>query len=138
MVQNAAKYAEEDKKRKEIVEAVNQAEGILHDTESKMEEYKSQIAGEEYDKLKGKIEETKTMLANKDDHSGEEIKQKVSDLQQASLKLFEMAYKKMAADREGSENKDKEEDKDKDKKADSNWRGRSTTSSPFKTIAHRH
>merc|ERR1712136_371295 len=120
MVQNAAKYAEEDKKKKEIVEAVNQAEGILHDTESKMEEYKSQIRGEEYDKLKGKIEETKTMLANKDDHSGEEIKQKVSDLQQASLKLFEMAYKKMAADREGSENKDKEEDKDKDKKADSN------------------
>jgi len=120
MVQNAAKYAEEDKKRKEIVEAVNQAEGIIHDTESKMEEYKSQIEGEEYDKLKAKIEETKTMLANKDDHSGEEIKQKVSDLQQASLKLFEMAYKKMAADREGSENKDKEEDKDKDKKADSN------------------
>merc|ERR1712135_160436 len=92
MVQDAAKYAEEDKKKKEIVEAVNQAEGILHDTESKMEEYKSQIQGEEYDKLKGKIEETKTMLA----------------------------YKKMAADREGSENKDKEEDKDKDKKADSN------------------
>merc|ERR1712135_106264 len=109
MVQDAAKYAEEDKKKKEIVEAVNQAEGILHDTESKMEEYKSQIQGEEYDKLKGKMEATKTMLANKDDHSGEEIKQKVSDLQQASLKLFELAYKKMAADREGSENKDKED-----------------------------
>jgi len=112
MVKNAEKYAEEDRKKKEIVEAVNQAEGIIHDTESKMEEYKDQLPSEEYSKLKTKIEETKTMLANKENESGEDIKAKVNDLQQASLKLFEMAYKKMAADREGSEPK-KEEDSDK-------------------------
>merc|ERR1719186_1569584 len=112
MVKNAEKYAEEDKKKKEIVEAVNQAEGIIHDTESKMDEYKDQIPSEEYDKLKTKIEETKTMLANKENETGEDIKAKVNDLQQASLKLFEMAYKKMAAEREGSETK-KEDDSDK-------------------------
>merc|ERR1712136_142779 len=112
MVRNAEQYAQEDQKKKEIVEAVNQAEGIIHDTESKMEEYKDQLPSEEYSKLKTKIEETKTMLANKENESGEDIKAKVNDLQQASLKLFEMAYKKMAADREGSEPK-KEEDSDK-------------------------
>lgn len=111
MVKNAEKYAEEDKKKKEIIEAVNQAEGIIHDTESKMEEYKDQLPSEEYDKLKAKIEETKTMLANKENETGEDIKAKVNDLQQASLKLFEMAYKKMAAEREGSETK-KEDDTD--------------------------
>merc|ERR1711942_361191 len=116
MVKNAEKYAEEDKKRKEIVEAVNQAEGIIHDTETKMDEYKDQIPSEEYDKLKAKIEETKTMLADKDNHSGEDIKAKVSDLQQASLKLFEIAYKKMAADRESSGEAKKE---DEDKKSES-------------------
>merc|ERR1712002_1131961 len=63
MVKNAEKYAEEDRRRKEIIEAVNQAEGIIHDTETKMEEYKDQLPSEEYDKLKTKIEETKTMLA---------------------------------------------------------------------------
>jgi len=120
MVKNAEKYAEEDKKKKEIIEAVNQAEGIIHDTESKMEEYKDQLPSEEYDKLKAKIEETKTMLANKENETGEDIKAKVNDLQQASLKLFEMAYKKMAAEREGSEAK-KEDDKkdDNDKKSES-------------------
>merc|ERR1712136_723021 len=61
MVKNAEKYAEEDKKRKEIVEIVNQAENVVHDTESKMEEYKDQLPSEEYSKLKTKIEETKTM-----------------------------------------------------------------------------
>merc|ERR1712048_1554343 len=116
MVKNAEKYAEEDKKKKEIIEAVNQAEGIIHDTESKMEEYKDQLPSEEYSKLKTKIEETKTMLANKDNESGEDIKAKVSDLQQASLKLFEMAYKKMAADRESSGEAKKE---DEDKKSES-------------------
>merc|ERR550534_2214985 len=116
MVKNAEKYAEEDKKKKEIIEAVNQAEGIIHDTESKMEEYKDQLPSEEYDKLKAKIEETKTMLANKENETGEDIKAKVNDLQQASLKLFEMAYKKMAADRESSETK---KDDDSDKKSES-------------------
>jgi len=120
MVKNAEKYAEEDKKKKEIVEAVNQAEGIIHDTETKMDEYKDQIPSEEYEKLKVKIEETKTMLAEKDSHSGEDIKSKVSDLQQASLKLFEIAYKKMAADRESSGSSEAETKSEDEKKADSN------------------
>merc|ERR1712203_125149 len=76
------------------------------------QEEKDQLPSEEYDKLKAKIEETKTMLANKENETGEDIKAKVNDLQQASLKLFEMAYKKMAAEREGSETK-KEDDSDK-------------------------
>ncbi|XP_036354965.1 stress-70 protein, mitochondrial isoform X2 [Octopus sinensis] len=47
MVKNAEKFAEEDRKKKEIVEAVNQAEGIIHDTESKMEEFKEQLPQDE-------------------------------------------------------------------------------------------
>ena len=47
MVKNAERYAAEDKVKKERVEVVNQAEGILHDTESKMEEYKEQLPKEE-------------------------------------------------------------------------------------------
>jgi len=75
---------------------------------------------DEAEDLKAKIEETKTMLANKENETGEDIKAKVNDLQQASLKLFEMAYKKMAAEREGNEAK-KEDDKkdDSDKKSES-------------------
>lgn len=42
------------------------------------------------------------MLANKDNADPEEIKKATSTLQQASLKLFELAYKKMASERESS------------------------------------
>merc|ERR1711874_479490 len=85
MVREAEANAEQDKINRERVEAINQAEGILHDTEAKMEE---------------KIVEVRDKLQDKENMDPEDIKKTVSDLQQSSLKLFEMAYKKMAADKD--------------------------------------
>ena len=47
MVQEAEKYAEEDKKRKDSIEAINHAESIVHDIETKMEEFKDQLPADE-------------------------------------------------------------------------------------------
>ncbi|XP_025835266.1 heat shock 70 kDa protein cognate 5 [Agrilus planipennis] len=102
MVKNAEQYAQQDKIKKERVEAVNQAEGIVHDTESKMEEFKDQLPKEECDKLREEIAKVKELLTNKDNVDPEEIRKTTGTLQQNSLKLFEMAYKKMAAERESS------------------------------------
>jgi len=103
MVRDAEAHAADDKLKKDRIEASNQAEGILHDTETKMEEYKDQLDSEEVAKMREKITEVRDKLANKDEMDPEEIKSTVSDLQQSSLKLFEIAYKKMAQDRnEGS------------------------------------
>merc|ERR1719479_323008 len=66
MVRNAEAHAEADKQKRDRIEAVNQAEGILHDTESKMEEYKDQLPAEDVTKMKDKIEEVRGALANKD------------------------------------------------------------------------
>merc|ERR1711997_550015 len=120
MVREGEKHAAEDQERKERIEAVNQAEGVLHDTESKVEEFKEQLPSEDVQKIKTQIEEVRGKLADKDNVTGEEIKKTVSELQQSSLKLFEMAYKKMAADREGgssgsSESSSSEEGKKEDK-----------------------
>nr|QWV59539.1 heat shock protein 70-5 [Lasioderma serricorne] len=100
MVRKAQEYAAADKLKKDRVEAINQAEGIIHDTESKMEEFKDQLPKDECDKLKEEIEKVKELLAKKDDSDPEEIRKQVGTLQQSSLKLFEVAYKKMAAERE--------------------------------------
>ncbi|OUC39595.1 chaperone protein DnaK [Trichinella nativa] len=95
MVREAEKHAEEDKKKKEIVEAVNHAEGVIHDTESKMEEFKSQLPEDEVEKLRKEIGEVRDLLSRKDSETVETIRQKTTQLQQASLKLFEAAYKKV-------------------------------------------
>merc|ERR1711988_1555120 len=114
MVREAEKHAQQDAIMKERIEAVNQAEGVLHDTETKLEEYKDQVPAEDVTKMKDQIKEVREKLANKDEMSGEEINKTVSDLQSSSLKMFEVAYKKMASEREsgsGSSNSSNEETK---------------------------
>lgn len=96
MIKNAEKYAEEDKKKKEIIDAVNQAEGIIHNTESKLDEFREHLPAEEVEGLKAKIAAAKEVLANKDNEDPEKIKSTVNELQQASLKSFETAYKKVS------------------------------------------
>jgi len=97
MVKNAEAHAQDDKQKKERVEAVNQAEGIIHDVESKVEEYQSQLPAEEVTKIKELIVKTRDALARKDELTGEEIKSTTNTLQQASLKLFELAYRKVSS-----------------------------------------
>jgi molecular chaperone DnaK len=47
MVKAAEQFAHADKQRRERVESTNQAEGVLHDTETKMDEYKAQLPQDE-------------------------------------------------------------------------------------------
>ena len=104
LIKDSEKFAEADKKKREVIEQVNQAEGIIHDTESKIEEFKSQLPEDECVKIKDKIQTVRELLAKKDDPDcdPEKLRTSVSDLQQASLKLFEIAYKKMAAEKDSS------------------------------------
>ncbi|KAH8877237.1 Stress-70 protein, mitochondrial [Schistosoma japonicum] len=97
MVRNAEQYAEIDKKRRDLVESVNQAESIVHDTESKINEYKDQLPADEREKLTALIEKLRSRLSNKDSETAESIKEATNELQQASLKLFEMAYRKVSS-----------------------------------------
>lgn len=96
-MKNAEQYAQADKVKRDRVEAINQAEGIVHDTETKMEEFKDQLPKEECDKLREEITKVRELLANKDSADPEEIRKSTGALQQASLKLFEMAYKKVSS-----------------------------------------
>jgi len=102
MVRAAEKFSADDKKRREVVEEVNRVESILHDTESKMEEYKSQLPSDEYQKLKEGATKLREKLSNKDNESMQSIKETADEFQRQSLRLFEMAYKKMQSDRESS------------------------------------
>ena len=47
------------------------------------------------DKLKEHLTNLKNVLDNKDNESPETLREKTNELQQASLKLFETAYKKV-------------------------------------------
>ena len=97
MIKESEKYAEKDKKRRELIEEINKGEAILHDTESKMEEFKDQLPKEEYEKLKEGIVKIREKLGaiDKENDTIDSIKPMIDEFQKDSLKLFEMAYKKV-------------------------------------------
>lgn len=109
MIKKAEKYAAEDAKRKEKVEAVNQAEGIIHDIESRIDEYKDQVPADEREKIKAGTTKVREMIANKDNHTAEAIKEATSHTQKDALHLFELAYKKMSAEREKGSSSSKDD-----------------------------
>ena len=96
MIREAEKHAAEDAERKELIEAVNQAESVIHDTDTKITEYADQINAEEAKVIKEEIETLRTKLADKDNLKAAEVRELIGQLQNKSLKLFEAAYKKMA------------------------------------------
>lgn len=99
MINEAEKFAETDKKRKEVIEATNDAEGIISNTEKSMNEFKDQLDKEEEKKIRDKIAELRALLAKGPDAlEAQEIKDSYGELQQGSLKLFEMVYKKKTAE----------------------------------------
>lgn len=52
MIREAERHAAEDAEKKELIEAINQAESVVHDTQSKLTEYADQLNAEEVCELK--------------------------------------------------------------------------------------
>ncbi len=90
MVHDAETHAEEDQKRKELVEARNHAEAMVHSVEKMLEEHGDKVSVEEKNDIEAKIADVRTALASED---AAEIGSKMEQLGQASMKLGEAVYK---------------------------------------------
>ena len=80
MVEEAAQNAEADQARRETIEARNTADGIIHSTESSIDEYKEQIDATKLEGLQAKIAEVKEFMAS-DEADAESIRERVGELQ---------------------------------------------------------
>ncbi|HYM03627.1 MAG TPA: molecular chaperone DnaK [Stellaceae bacterium] len=94
MVKDAEAHAEEDKKRRELVEAKNQAEGLVHTTERTLGEAGDKVPAGERETVEAAIREVKSALESSD---VERIKTKTQALAQASMRIGEAMYKAQAA-----------------------------------------
>nr|WP_314256384.1 molecular chaperone DnaK [uncultured Devosia sp.] len=109
MVKEAEQNAESDKKRREAVEAKNQAESLIHSTEKSLSEYGDKVSAE----IKTEIETAVTDLrAVIDGEDGDVIKEKTDALAQASMKLGEAMYKASQAEAEAKANGTQDDDED--------------------------
>lgn len=94
MVKDAEANAEADKQRKELVEAKNHAEGLVHEVEKNLKEYGDKISSADKDAINKAIDETKAAMEKE---NLEDLKSKTDALMQASMKLGEAMYKSQQA-----------------------------------------
>ena len=93
MVKDAELHKEEDKKRKDAVEARNQADALVHQTEKSMSELGEKVPADDRANIEAALNDLKEVL--KDENSSkEQIDTKVEALSKASHKLAEAMYKK--------------------------------------------
>ncbi len=104
MVKEAEANAEEDKKRKELIEIKNHGDALVHSTEKSLAEFGSAVSSEEKGQIEADLAAVKEALASE---NAENIQAKIQTLVQSSMKLGEAAYKASQATQtpEGGESK---------------------------------
>ncbi|PCI63882.1 MAG: molecular chaperone DnaK [Kordiimonadales bacterium] len=90
MVKDAEANADADKARKELVEAKNQGEALIHTAEKSISEHGDKVSAEDKTAIEAAMADLKTALEG-DDVS--DIGAKTEALAQASMKLGEQIYK---------------------------------------------
>jgi len=90
MVRDAEENAEADKGRKELVEAKNQAESLIHSTEKSLEEHKDKVDPTTVEAIELAISNLQEQLET--DDAGK-IKSGIQNVTEASMKLGEAIYK---------------------------------------------
>src|SRR5436190_7549605 len=94
MVKDAEAHAAEDKKRRELVEAKNQADALVHTTERTLQEAGDKVPANEREPVQSAIQAVKDVLGSED---VEQIKAKTEALAQVAMKLGEAMYKAQQA-----------------------------------------
>jgi molecular chaperone DnaK len=89
MMEEADRFKDEDKKKREVVEAKNGAEALIHSTEKSIKDLGDKVAAGDKTKIEAAIAELKDAAKTDDVES---IKAKTTALAQASMKLGEALY----------------------------------------------
>ncbi|MDH3658648.1 MAG: molecular chaperone DnaK [Alphaproteobacteria bacterium] len=93
MVQEAEANAEEDKKKKALIEARNHADSLIYSTEKSLGEFGDKVDASDKASIEQAVSELKSVL---DSDDVETVKAKTEALSQASMKLGEAMYKAQA------------------------------------------
>ena len=95
MEEDAAKYADEDKKLRELVDARNQADSVLHSVKKSLAEHGDKVDADEKAKIEDAIKELEAIAKDGDDKDA--IEAKTNALMEASQKLGEKVYAEQQA-----------------------------------------
>ena len=114
MVGDAEVHAAEDHKRKETVEARNQLDSLIYQTEKSLKEHGSDLEGSIKDSIEAALKKAKEALDGQD---ADAMRKAAEELSQSSHKLAEAMYAK-ASQQQAAQKKDPDNDGEKGGSAD--------------------
>ena len=94
MVRDAELHAEEDRRKRDLIEARNQADSLVYLSEKTLKEHGDKVDSSTRSAIEAAITRTKTAMEGND---AQEIKTAMEELQQASHKLAEAMYQQASA-----------------------------------------
>ena len=89
MVQDAQKYASEDRRRAELVQARNEADAVIYQAENSLRDLSDKVAAPDRQRVEARIAELKSALSGSD--TGH-IRRLIGELQQATLAIGQSVY----------------------------------------------
>lgn len=108
MVKDAEANADNDKKKRELIDAKNQAESMIHQTEKSLKEFDTQLSSEDKKAAEDAVADLRKALDGEDKA---DIEEKTNALMQASMKIGEMAYRKAQEEQAGAADNESPEPK---------------------------
>jgi molecular chaperone DnaK len=99
MVKDAEAHAEEDKKKKERIEARNHLDTLIYSTEKSLKDHRSDVDADAISKIEAALEKAKKAMEGDD---VEAIKAAQEELTQASHKLAEAMYARVAKEQQAA------------------------------------
>lgn len=95
MVQNAEQFAEEDKKKRDLVDAKNQADSLVYQTEKQLKEFEGKVPEDIKTKIEAKLTEVKEAIPSDDT---EKIKAAMESLQTEVMNMGQAMYSQGGAE----------------------------------------
>ncbi|MFL2812343.1 MAG: molecular chaperone DnaK [Paracoccaceae bacterium] len=102
MVKDAEENAEADKEKKDLIEAKNQAESLIHSTEKSLDEHSDKIDPSTVEAIELSIKALKETLES-EDPSSDKIRARAQDVTDAAMKLGEAIYKAESQENQSNE-----------------------------------
>lgn len=124
MKADAEKFAEDDKKKKELVEARNKASQVVFELEKQIKEYGDKVEKEILDKVNENVEQLKKLIENQDatkeelDKASEETLTSAQKIGEAMMKAQQAAGTDSTDKTDSTDTEEKSEDSDKKKDAE--------------------
>ncbi len=93
MLKEAEEYSEQDKKRKQVVDLRNKADGLIYSTKKSLEEFGSLLSTEDRKLIEENLEKLKAVLNTKD---AGELQRAIDNLAKHAHKIAEIVYAKVS------------------------------------------